>query len=124
MSNTITADPTDELQNEFAEEKQNKPKGKAKAKPQAKAKDDEGPQDDVGNESAGIQPCVGLPVQFHTERGPVPGLLARKSLTTEGWDVKIMPAGALSWVLRPSVNQCSVDEARPGHWSFLPGFGG
>lgn len=109
MSDTMAADPIEAR----------KAKGKAKAKASEESAHDE-TRDEP--EVTGFQPCVGLPVQFHTNRGPVPGVLARKSLTTPGWDVKILPEGALSWVLRPSVQQC--DEPMPGRWSLLPGFGG
>lgn len=67
--------------------------------------------------------CVGLPVQFHTLQGPVPGVLSRQSLTDQSiWDVKIIPSGASIFVVRTAVRHS--DEPRPGCWTFLPGFGG
>ena len=67
------------------------------------------------------QPCVGLPVQYHTPQGPIPGVLQRQSIADKSlWDVKISLSGASVMVLRSGVRFAEAPTL--GCWTFLPGW--
>lgn len=66
------------------------------------------------------QPCVGLPVQYHTDNEVLPGLLQRQSKADPAlWDVRLFLGGPSLPVLRVGVKHS--DEPKAGCWTFLPG---
>lgn len=70
---------------------------------------------------AGRTPCVGLPVQYHTQTEILPGMLQRQSKADPNvWDVRVFLGGPSVPVLRIGVKQS--DEAKAGCWTLLPGW--
>lgn len=64
-------------------------------------------------------PCVGLPVQYGTQDGPIPAILQRPSrVDPDLWDVRIFPNGSALSVIRAGVRH--AEECQSGHWNFLP----
>lgn len=70
-----------------------------------------------------VEPCVGLPVQYHQHNEVLPAVLQRRGITNPDlWDLKVSLNGATSQTTRSAVP--FSETAKVGHWTFLPGFGG
>lgn len=71
----------------------------------------------------GRVPCVGLPVQYFENHGPVPALLVMQNRVAKEsgtWDLRAFPQGAV--MPAPRIGKKFSATPKAGCWSYLPGW--